>query len=109
MVACHNDGDTSNNAAGNLRWGTVAANLADQLGHGTKRRGSRSHNTKHNELDVLAVYLLRRSGFTVRSIGAVLGMRHPTVASIIQGKSWKHVNRFYQAMSVLFDQNRLAG
>lgn len=34
--ACHNDGDGLNNALGNLRWDTHAANMGDCILHGTK-------------------------------------------------------------------------
>lgn len=33
--ALHNDGDTSNNSRGNLRWGTASDNMYDKSGHGT--------------------------------------------------------------------------
>ncbi|MGI9293444.1 MAG: NUMOD4 motif-containing HNH endonuclease [Pseudomonadales bacterium] len=35
LVACHNDGDPSNNRANNLRWDTQSANQADSIKHGT--------------------------------------------------------------------------
>lgn len=34
MVCCHNDGDPTNNRLDNLRWGTQADNLRDQVRHG---------------------------------------------------------------------------
>ena len=46
LEGCHNDGDPSHNILSNLRWDTHAANMADQVLHGTKanppvwRRGS---------------------------------------------------------------------
>ena len=35
MVACHNDGDPTNNHVDNLRWDTQSANLHDAVRHGT--------------------------------------------------------------------------
>ena len=36
LEACHNDGNPLHNCAGNLRWDTHVANMADQLAHGTR-------------------------------------------------------------------------
>lgn len=36
MLACHNDGDPSNNYVGNLRWDTASANSLDAVRHGRR-------------------------------------------------------------------------
>lgn len=41
--ALHGDGDPSNNALPNLRWGTRAENAADCLLHGTHHAASKTH------------------------------------------------------------------
>jgi hypothetical protein len=40
---CHQDGDSSHNAASNLRWGSHASNMRDQVRHGTNARTQRTH------------------------------------------------------------------
>lgn len=37
LEACHNDGDSTNNVASNIRWDTKKNNTADQFRHGTFR------------------------------------------------------------------------
>lgn len=37
QLACHDDGDRTNNTEDNLYWGTAAENYADQVRHGTAR------------------------------------------------------------------------
>src|SRR5690349_8150963 len=39
LVACHNDGDPTNNRLDNLRWDSQKSNCADKLRHGTLCRG----------------------------------------------------------------------
>jgi len=48
MLALHNDGDTSNNHVGNLRWGTYADNIKDMKKHGT-HCFSKPFTRKHRE------------------------------------------------------------
>jgi len=106
MVCCHGDGDTANNALGNLRWDTQRGNLADRERHGTLRRGTRSPLAKHDEMDALTVHLLRRIGFTQRAIGQLLAFSQPDVGKILRGKSWRHVRRAYRALSCLLKSLR---
>ena len=37
-LACHRDGDQSNNAVSNLYWGTIQQNVNDAFTHGTRTR-----------------------------------------------------------------------
>jgi hypothetical protein len=46
FVARHLDGDSLNNRQGNLAWGTVLENAADQAAHGT-HRNARKANCKY--------------------------------------------------------------
>lgn len=41
MEACHGDGNPANNNASNLRWGTRAENVRDQVRHGTHSEASK--------------------------------------------------------------------
>ena len=49
LVCCHGDGDRTNNAVGNLRWDTPAANAQDSIRHGTTARGDRNGSRLHPE------------------------------------------------------------
>ena len=40
LVACHNNGNSKDNRAENLRWDTLSANQLDSVRHGTKRNGT---------------------------------------------------------------------
>ena len=42
METCHNDGNPTNNALSNLRWGTHSANISDQVAHGTHREARKA-------------------------------------------------------------------
>ncbi|PIB80533.1 hypothetical protein CQY23_03060 [Mycobacterium celatum] len=43
FVGCHNDGDTSNNRADNLRWDSPSANNFDLVRHGTHANANKTH------------------------------------------------------------------
>ena len=101
MVACHNDGDTRNNKLDNLRWGTQQENNEDKKTHDTTRLGSRAHNTKLTEMDVLSVFILRRLGLDTRGAGYLVGMTQNEAAAILRGDRWPHVRRLYKAVRVM--------
>lgn len=42
-VACHGDGNPSNNALSNLRWGTHSENAMDAVAHGTHPETRKTH------------------------------------------------------------------
>lgn len=48
---CHNDGDSTNNRADNLRYDTPAANCMDMVKHGTHRHARKSHCAKGHPYD----------------------------------------------------------
>ena len=54
MIACHNNGNPSDNRLGNLRWDTHRSNQADMVRHGTARRGQGHPNAKLTESQVKA-------------------------------------------------------
>jgi DNA-binding XRE family transcriptional regulator len=91
MVACHNDGNTSNNNVDNLRWDTPAGNAADTERHGTRRHGSQMHNAKLNEEMVRRIRELRTTGLTQDEIAGMLGVTQTTVGDAERGRKWGHV------------------
>lgn len=54
-VVCHSDGNPANNQASNIRWDTPKGNSADQVVHGTRPCGSKSHLAKLTDAQVLEV------------------------------------------------------
>ena len=55
--ACHNDGDPTNNVAGNLRWDTKSANARDRQLHGTDHNARKTHCPKGHEYSSENTYL----------------------------------------------------
>lgn len=60
-VACHCDGDRTNNRLSNLRWDTPASNNADTVRHGTHRQASRTHCPRGHEYDGANTFIGRRA------------------------------------------------
>ena len=50
MNACHNDGNSLNNAASNLRWATQTDNIHDKIRHGTDRFALKRGACRHGHL-----------------------------------------------------------
>src|SRR5262245_28162285 len=55
QTACHNDGDTANNALGNLRWDTRTENMADKKKHGTATAGMTNAGAKLSDAAVVTI------------------------------------------------------
>lgn len=49
MDACHNDGNRTNNAASNLRWGSRSENILDTVKHGRHAHARKTHCTRGHE------------------------------------------------------------
>lgn len=50
-VACHNDGNPTNNALSNLRWDTQSENNRDAVHHGTHYQSSKTHCKRSHPLE----------------------------------------------------------
>lgn len=55
--ALHGDGDPSNNALSNLRWGTRSENAVDAVLHGTHRNTAKTHCPKGHFYDESNTYI----------------------------------------------------
>jgi hypothetical protein len=84
----HKDGDSSNNSAGNLYWGTPKANSADAIRHGTHQRGEKSGHAKLTEADVVEI---RRSTESDSEAARRFGISRPHVSGIRSRRFWKHL------------------
>lgn len=62
MMACHNNGNPTDNALSNLRWDTAKANAADTLAHGANRNAAKTECLRGHPLhgENLRIYDGRR-------------------------------------------------
>jgi hypothetical protein len=93
MQACHNDGDTTNNRLGNLRWDTPKANMRDRDDHGRTARGERAHRAKLNPEKVRTIRARHaRGGVTMAALAREYGVTFNAIRCIVNRQSWKHVS-----------------
>jgi hypothetical protein len=85
----HNDGNSFNNTADNLRWATKQENNADRDRHGTWTRGETHGPCKMTEQQVHETRRLCTLGFTAPKVAAIVGIQPGNVYNIKNGKSWK--------------------
>lgn len=87
--AAHNDGDRLNNASSNLRWASAKENNADQVIHGTRRRGSRVHSAVLTELqvkEVRATYDGSRG--QLRRLGERYGISQSALGRVLRNEAY---------------------
>jgi len=89
----HKDFNKENNCVSNLEWVTYRENTlhATQNGVLVSYKGRESNLAKYTEEQVEEVYKLCKSGLSQSKAGKAVGMPRPTVASIMQKISWKHI------------------
>jgi hypothetical protein len=88
-VACHCNGNRTDNRPGNLRWGTRAENEADKKRHGTDPRGHRNGRAKLSPRDVRRI---RKSQLTALVMAERLAVHPETIRRIRRRELWQHVN-----------------
>ena len=87
-VVCHWDGDGSNNAVCNLRWGTYKDNEADKLRHGRRVFGERVNTARFTADQVRAI---RQSGERTGVLAERFSVNRTTITDIRRGHTWRHV------------------
>ena len=93
MLACHNDGNKTNNTLKNLRWDTPKGNAQDAVSHGTWIHGEKYPGSKLTDRKVEKMYEMIMAGSTVQEAAAVLEVNKSTLFNVIYGHAWKHVPR----------------
>lgn len=89
MLACHNNGDPSNDLVTNLRWDTPKANSQDMLVHG-RHDPKRGQAQKHAILTDEIVRLIRQTkgSVTQKAWAERLNCSKTTIYNVRAGRSW---------------------
>lgn len=82
----HLDGNSANNSARNLSWGTYKDNENDKLNHGTWMK--RITNAKLTEETKKIARTLSKSGSSCAAIARVIGVTRPTISRLLSGRTW---------------------
>ena len=92
FVCRHLNGESFDNRAVNLKWGTHQENTDDKVRHGTMPIGERNGSAFLTRQEVL---LIRErwglGGVTKKQIAAVFGVTDVLVGKIIRREIWKHI------------------
>ncbi|WP_253278713.1 HNH endonuclease [Pseudomonas syringae group genomosp. 3] len=88
LVVRHLNGIPSDNAPGNLKYGTDAENSDDRKRHGTYLGGSNHHNSKLTGGQAVAIRTKRRAGARVKDLAAEFSVSVSTIESIIYNRSY---------------------
>ena len=84
----HLNGKRSDNRVDNLRWGTVAENMADREAHGKNHRGERHASAKLTDAQVRQV---RAHTGSLTALARQFGVSKGALSLIRLGKRWGHV------------------
>lgn len=84
MEVAHNDGNTKNNAASNLRWDTPTNNHADKKAHGTHLSGESSPRAKLTQRDAEDIRDLYDLGHSQREIAEQYGVSQITISRVVR-------------------------
>lgn len=87
----HLDGNSRNNTAKNLCWGTKAENEADKTRHGTVATGERNGQSKLNAQIVREIRERHASGESQRSLAREYGVGATTVSQVVRRETWAHI------------------
>ncbi len=91
LESCHENGIGSDNRVSNLRWDTHERNMADQVRHGTARRGESHGRAKVTEEDVQEMKRLRQEGWTYKQLGERFDLHLSNARRAVLGETWSEV------------------
>lgn len=89
FVACHNDGNPTNNRVSNLRWDTRKSNESDKRKHGTYQGGENNPAAKLTAAQVREMRLLRGGGLSTYELSRRFNISRAVVSKIIRGELWR--------------------
>jgi hypothetical protein len=87
----HLDGDSWNNAASNLAWGTSRENHADRIRHGRSGRGEANPSAVLTEEQVRQAFAMCARGESKASVARHFGVSEYPIFALFSGKTWKHL------------------
>lgn len=88
----HLDGDKTNNALSNLKYGTVTENMADRTAHGRGNRGIRHGLSKLTEEQVISIRARYKPWkVTLKMLAKEYGVTLDNIKRIVTGDAWKHL------------------
>ncbi len=94
MESCHNDGNSQNNWASNLRWDSRQANMDDREKHGKHVKGKDSYRAKLTDEDIPVIREMLRAD-TSRGVLTRIAEKFKVNPSAIwyikTGQTWKHI------------------
>jgi hypothetical protein len=89
---CHRDGDPSNNALANLRWGTRLCNACDRRLHGRQFRGETHPLAKLTEGAVAEIRRRLLAGERKADLAREYGTTRQNIRTIERGDTWSHLS-----------------
>ncbi|MEA1064721.1 NUMOD4 domain-containing protein [Erwinia sp. HR93] len=90
-VVRHLDGNSLNNHADNLAWGSYQDNENDKARHGRTLKGEKHHNAKLTREDVINIRQMHARGMTQLAIAAALCIGRGAVGCVVRGETWEHI------------------
>jgi len=89
MEIMHIDGDKTNNALSNLRYGTPVENNQDKKNHGTHLVGERCGSSKLTESQVVEIRSLYATGrYSQTTLAKMFGVTQTPISLIVRNKTW---------------------
>lgn len=93
QVTRHLDGNPKNNCLENLCYGTYQENEADKLIHGTRNLGSKVHNSKLTERDILLINKYLNEGGKTTELAKHFDVEKCTISAIKYGRIWNWLTK----------------
>ena len=89
----HINGNKTDNRPENLEYVTPSENQfhSYRILKSATRPGSKHHNAKISEADVITIRSLWANGKQQKELGAMFGISQPTISEIVHRKMWKHI------------------
>ena len=95
----HIDGDKMNNKLENLEWCTAKENCKHAVENGAYPKSEDLHNAKYKETDIINMYWLYKSGYSINDIAVIYNEKNANITRIIDGSRWGRTYKKYFAIS----------